>query len=149
MKVILIKDVNGTGKAGQEVNVADGYARNFLLSKGLAVEATAQNLNILKNKKQSIVHKKETELQDAKLISDKLKEITITLSAKAGANGKLFGSITSKDVAEKLAKMHKITIDKRWFDMRDGIKTIGSFDVKIWLHKDVEGLLKVVVEEEQ
>ena len=149
MKVILIKDVKGTGKAGQEVNVADGYARNFLLSKGLAVEATAQNLNILKNKKQSIVHKKETELQDAKLIADKLKEITITLSAKAGTNGKLFGSITSKDIAEKLSKTHKITIDKRWFDLSDGIKNIGSFDVKIWLHKDVEGLLKVVVEEEQ
>jgi len=148
MKVILTKDVKGTGKAGAEVNVADGYARNFLLAKGFAVEATASNVNIIKDRKQALINKYGVELAQAKTLAEKLEKLIVKVTAKAGANGKLFGSVTSKDVATALLEQHKIKIDKRWLDSSDGLKTIGDFDIKVWLHKEVTGTVRVNVSAE-
>ncbi len=146
MKVILMQDVKGQGKKGQTVSVSDGYARNFLLPKGLAVEATNSAINDMKGKDEAFAYKKQTELNDAKEMQEKLSKISVSLSAKAGANGKLFGSVTNKDIAESLLSQHHIKIDKRRFDMED-IKQTGTFEVLVKLYPDVTGKLKVVVTE--
>ena len=144
MKVILIKDLKGTGKKGQIVNVADGYARNMLLPKGIALEATPANLNTLKGKAESVAHKKEIALDTAKDLAKRLDGIEVNIKAKAGEGGKLFGSVTTKDIAEHLEKQHKIKLDKRWIDS-DAIKTIGTKELNIWLHPEVKAVLKVNV----
>ena len=148
MKVILLKDVKGTGKKGEIVNVADGYARNALFPKALAVEATAANMNILKGKAESIAHKKEVAYDTAVDLAKRLGDVAVTIKTKAGANGKLFGSVTSKDIAEEIEKKYKIKLDKRWFDLKDGIKAVGTQDVNIWLHPKVNAKVKVTVEAE-
>ncbi len=145
MKVILNADVKGKGKKGDYVEVSDGYARNFLLPKGLAMEATASNLNDLKGKKDAEAYRKQQDLESAKETAEKLKAITVELSAKAGDNGKLFGSITSKDVAEKLKFQHHIVVDKKKMVLPDGIKTTGVHNIDIKLHPSVKGTLKVNV----
>ena len=146
MKVILLQDVKGHGKKGDTVNVSDGYARNFLFPKKLAVEATNAALNDLKGKNEAFAYRKETELSEAKEMKAKLEGISVTISAKAGANGKLFGSVTNKDVAEALLNQYHIKIDKRRFEMED-IKQIGTTTVNIKLYPDVTGQLKVNVKE--
>lgn len=148
MKVILTQDLKGTGTKGQIVNVADGFARNSLIPKGIAIEATPKALSQLKAKTDSIIHRKEIALDTAKKIAERLAGIEIKLTAKAGANGKLFGSVTAKDISEKLKKLHKIDIDKRWINVHEGIKTTGSQEVSVWLHAEVNGTLKVTVEAE-
>lgn len=145
MKVILLQDVKGTGKKGEIINVADGFARNALFPKKLAVEANSTNLNIIKGKNEAIAHKKEVELSTAKDLAKRLKNLTITLTAKAGENGKLFGSITSKDIADQLEKQHKIKLNKRWINLDEGIKSTGTRDVDIWLHPEVKTKIKVVI----
>lgn len=145
MKVILSKDVKGQGKKGDLINVSDGYARNFLLPKGLAVEATNQNMNVLNGKKASEAHKKEVEIAEAKKTAEKLKTIVVKFNAKAGENGKLFGSITSKEIAEKLKDEYNITVDKRKIILADGIKTAGTFDVEIKVYTEIMASVKVVV----
>ncbi len=144
MKVVLLQDVKGQGKKGDIVNVSDGYARNFLFTKKLAVEATNSALNDLKGKNEAFAYKKETELSEAKAMQEKLSTLTVTITAKAGANDRLFGSVTNKDVAEALLKQHHVKIDKRRFEM-DDIKTIGIFTVSIKLYPDVVGKLKVEI----
>lgn len=144
MKVVLLQDVKGQGKKGDIVNVSDGYARNFLFTKKLAVEATNSALNDLKGKNEAFAYKKETELSEAKAMQEKLETLTVTIPAKAGANDRLFGSVTNKDVAEALLKQHHVKIDKRRFEM-DDIKTLGIFTVSIKLYPDVVGKLKVEI----
>jgi len=146
MKVILLADVKGQGKKGEMVNVSDGYARNFLFPKKLAVEATNSAINDLKGKNESMAFKKETEIANAKELQEKLKSVEVVISAKAGANGKLFGSITNKDIAEELTKQHHIKLDKRKFDTAD-IKNVGTYDVMVKLYPDIAGVLKVTVKE--
>ena len=131
MQVILTRDVKGQGKKGQMVNVSDGYARNYLLPRGLAEPAT----------------KKKVELEEANAIAEKMKEIKVVLKAKAGENGKLFGSVTSKDVAEALTSQHHIKLDKKKFVMPDGIKTLGTTTVDVKIYTGVVGKLNVVVEQ--
>jgi len=145
MKVIFIKDLKGQGKVGEEKNISDGYAKNFLIPKGYAIEATAANLNDYKGKKDSQEFKKQQEIDNAEKIKSDLDKITLTISAKSGDNGKLFGSITSKEIAEKLNKDHKISIDKKKFILPDGIKTTGSITVDIKLHPGIVGKLKIKV----
>ena len=147
MKVIFLQDVKGQGKKGEIKNVSDGYAKNFLLPKGVAVEANNANLNDIKGKNESIEYKKEQDIAHAKELKEKLEKITINLSAKVGANGKLFGSITSKEIAEELKKKENIDIDKRKFQMDDAIKTPGIFNIDIKLHPGIVGKLKVSVKE--
>ena len=147
MQVILTQDVKGQGKKGQMVNVSDGYARNFLLPKGLATEATKSNINDLKGKKESLEFKIKTETEEAQRLADKMKEIEVVIKAKAGDNGKLFGSITSKDVADALTSQHHIKLDKKKFVMPDGIKTLGVSEVEVKVYTGITGKLKVNVKE--
>ena len=149
MQVILTQDVKGQGKKGQMVNVSDGYARNYLLPRGLAQEATKSNINVMKGKAESLEYKIKTEKEEANAIVEKMKDISVKLTAKAGANGKLFGSITSKDVAEALTMQHHIKLDKKKFVMPDGIKTLGTTEVEVKVYTGISGKLKVVVEQIQ
>ena len=144
MKVVLLQDVKGQGKKGDIVNVSDGYARNFLFPKKLATEATASALNDLKGQNEAFAYKKETEINTAKEMQEKLKGLTVTISAKAGANDRLFGSVTNKDVAEALLNQHHVKIDKRRFEMQD-IKNAGTYTVTVKLYPEINGELKVVV----
>ena len=148
MQVILTQDVKGQGKKGQMVNVSDGYARNFLFPKGLAQEATKSNINDLKGKKESLEYKIKTETDEAKAIAEKMTVIEVVLKAKAGDNGKLFGSITSKDVSDALTNQHHIKLDKKKFVLPDGIKSLGVTSVKVKLYTGVVCELKVRVEAE-
>lgn len=147
MQVILNQDVKGQGKKGQMVNVSDGYARNYLLPRGLAKEATKSNINVMKGKAESLEYKIQTEKKEATEIVEKMKEIEVVMSAKAGANGKLFGSITSKDVAEALTMQHHIKLDKKKFVMPEGIKNLGETEVEVKVYTGITGKLKVVVKE--
>lgn len=146
MQVILTQDVKGQGKKGQMVNVSDGYARNYLLPKGLAQPATKSNINVMKGKQESLEYKKQKEIEEANEIAEKMKTITVLLKAKAGENGKLFGSITSKDVAEELKMQHHIKLDKKKFVMPDGIKTLGETTIDVKLYTGITGKLKIMVE---
>ena len=144
MQVILKNDVKGKGKKGEIINVSDGYARNFLFPKGLAIEANASNLNDLKGKRESVEYQTEQDKQRATEIAAKFKEIEVVIETKAGDNGKLFGSITSKDVADALTKQHHIKLDRKKFVM-DSIKTLGTHNVKVKLFTGITGELKVTV----
>lgn len=148
MKVILNQDVKGKGKKGQLVEVSDGYARNFLLPRNLAKEATKENINVMQGQAQSAEHRKKVELEEAQELAKKIEEVTVNLKAKAGENGKLFGSITSKDVAEALTMQHHIKIDKKKFYMPDGIKNLGYTNVDIKIYTGVTAKLKVQVTEQ-
>ena len=144
MKVILTQDVKGKGKKGEIINVSDGYARNFLFPKGHAIEATASNLNDLKGKRESVEYQTEQDKQKATEIAEKFKEIEVVIETKAGDNGKLFGSITSKDVADALTAQHHIKLDRKKFVM-DSIKTLGTHNVKVKLFQGITGELRVTV----
>lgn len=148
MQVILNQDVKGQGKKGQLVNVSDGFGRNYLLPRGLAKEATSDNINVLKGKKESLEYKIKSETEDAKKIADKMSEIEVVINAKSGENGKLFGSVTSKDVSDALIKQHHIKIDKKKFNMPDGIKTLGVTEVEVKIYTGITGKLKVNVKPE-
>ena len=149
MKVILNQDIKGQGKKGQLVDVSDGYARNYLLPRKLAKEATNENLNIMKGQADSERHKQEVELAQAKEDAEKINAVTVELTAKAGSNGKLFGSITSKDVAAALKMQHHIKIDKKKFNMPEGIKVLGVTNVEVKIYHGVTAKLKVQVTEEK
>ena len=146
MQVILNQYVKGQGKKGQLVNVSDGYARNYLLPRGLAKEATNDNLNVLKGKRESLEFKIKTETEEANAIVEKMKNIEVVIKAKAGENGKLFGSVTSKEVSEELTKQHHIKIDKKKFILPDGIKTLGVTEVEVKVYTGIVGKVKVNVQ---
>ncbi|MBQ3461814.1 MAG: 50S ribosomal protein L9 [Clostridia bacterium] len=146
MQDILTQDVHGQGKKGQMVKVSDGYARNYLLPKGLAQPATKSNINVMKGKAESAEYKKQKEKEEAEDIAKKMEDITVLIKAKAGDNGKLFGSVTSKDVAEELKMQHHIKLDKKKFVMPDGIKALGLVTVDVKLYSGITGKLKVMVE---
>ena len=148
MKVIFSSDVKGKGKKGEVKNVADGYA-NYLLKNNLAVEASAGNINHLDAQKKKQQQAAENELQDAKKLQQTLEALTVELSAKSGEGGRLFGSITSKQIAEELKKRHNIKIDKRKIEMNDAIRTLGVTNVPVKLHHEVTATLKVHVGEEK
>ena len=146
MKVVLKQDVKGLGKKGELVNTSDGYARNFLFPKGLAVEANAQSLTELKNREQSAKYKIETEIAAAKKSAAELEGKTIVITAKAGANGKLFGSVTSKEIAEKVKAQFGIETDKRKIAVED-IKQFGTYQFEIKLYQGISAKLFVRVGE--
>lgn len=145
MKVILTQDVKAQGKKGQLINVSDGYARNFLLPKGLAVEADAGAMNDLKNKESARLHKIELEKQAAKDIAAKLETVTVKLQAKAGTDGRLYGSVTSLDIAEALEKQHGIKVDKRKIQLSDPLKTFGVHSVAVKLYTEISGKINIVI----
>jgi large subunit ribosomal protein L9 len=147
MKVILLEDVKNVGKKGTIINAKDGYARNFLFPKNLAIEATDVNLKNLENAKKQKEEKEKEIYNEAKIMEEELAKITLVIKSKTGENGKLFGSITTKEVADTLEEEKGITIDKRKFELDDPIKSVGEYSVKIKLHPRVTGSLKVVVTE--
>ena len=146
MKVILKKDVKGLGKTEDLVNVSDGYARNYLFPRGLAAEASAGNINIMNTKKEAEKSRKDRELAQAKELAAKLKELVVTIKTKSGENGKLFGSITSKDITDKLKKDFNIDIDKKKMVLPEPIKAVGNFEIEIKLYPEISGKLAVKIE---
>ncbi len=146
MKVILKQDVKGLGKKGELVNATDGYARNFLFPKGLASEANAQAMSEFKNKQQAEKYRIDTETAAAKAAADKLSGKTIHITAKAGQNGKLFGSVTSKEIAEKLKQEFGINTDKRKIVV-DDIKQFGTYEFEVKLYQGISAKLYVMVGE--
>lgn len=145
MKVVLLADVKGQGKKNDVINVSDGYARNFLLPRKLAVEADAKVLNEIKGREDSIKHKIEVETAEAKATAAKLDSILVKIPASSGADGRLYGSITAKDIAEKLAKDHGITVDKRKIQLSDPIRAYGQYDLDVKLYTDVTAKVHVLV----
>ena len=129
MKVILLSDIKNVGKKDEILNANDGYARNFLFPKKLAVEATPDNLKKLKDKKDSEAHKKELDKQKAKEVADQINKLELVLKVKAGENGKIFGGITSKEISEELKKQNNIEVDKKKIVLSETIKTLGRFSV--------------------
>ncbi len=148
MIVILNRDVKGTGKAGDVVKVSDGYARNMLLPKGYAKEATEGNIRSLEKQKAIAAEKKAEEKARAEEQAKKISELSVTIKTKAGDGGKIFGSITSKDIAEALNKQHGIDVDKKKIQMEAPIKQTGETTVNVKLYFEARAQLKVIVEAE-
>ncbi len=144
MKVVLTKDVKAQGKAGQVINVSDGYARNFLFPKGLAIEADAKAMNEIKNKEASAKHKIEVETNAAKETAEKLSSVQVKIKCQSGGDGRLYGSVTTKDIAEELKKQHGIEIDKRKIQM-DTIKSYGSYTADVKLYSGIVGKVNILV----
>lgn len=148
MKVILLSDVKGLGKKGEVVNTSDGYARNFLFPRKLASEATDSSLHVLNAKKEIERRKKLEETEAAQKVANDLMNKEINIVAKAGEGGRLFGAITSKDVASYVSKQHNVTVDKKKIVM-DTIKLLGTFNIEIKLYPEISTKMKVVVVPEQ
>lgn len=148
MKVILLKDVKGSGKEGDIINVADGYGRNFLIGKGLAVEATPKNLNDLAGKKASAQHKIDVEIADNQAVVDKIKDKEVVIKAKAGQGGKLFGAITASNVSDTIKEQFGVDIDKKKIAITNEIKGFGDFTANIKLTHSVGCGIKIKVVEE-
>lgn len=146
MKVILKQDVKSLGKKGELVNASDGYARNFLFPKGLAIEANASAMNDFNNKESAKKFHKAEEIKAAQQLADKLEGKTFCLKAKAGANGKLFGSVTSKDVAAEIRKTLSVDIDKRKINMED-VKAFGTVQAEIKVYQGISAKVFVQVSE--
>ena len=146
MKVVLLADVKGHGKKGELCNVSDGYARNFLFPKKLAVEADNAALNELKNRESAAAHHKQVEIDAAKDTAQKLNGKTVTIKAKAGSNGKLFGSVTSKEIATQIKNDLKIEIDKKKMSVAD-IKNFGEYTAEIKLYQGITAKITVKVTE--
>lgn len=148
MKVILTQDIKGVGKKDEIINANDGYARNFLLPRKMAVEANSQNMSLLQGRKDSANFKKEQEKENAIKIQEKLSKVMLTIKVKSGENGKIFGSITSKEITAELKKQHNIEIDKKKILLKESIKELGIFNVQIKLYESVIGTLKLQVNNE-
>lgn len=145
MKVILKQDIKGVGKKDQVINAADGYARNFLFPKNLAVPADTGNMNNLKSKNESVAYRKGEDLKEAKKIAEKMKEITVKIAVKAGDNGKLFGGVTAKEIAETLKSDFGIDVDKKKVLLSETIKIAGTTKVDIKLNEGVIATVQVMV----
>lgn len=148
MKVIFLQDVKGTGKKGEIKNVADGYARNFLIGKGLAVEANAKNMNVLNGQKDSQQHKIDVEKKNAEDIKAAIDGEKVVARAKAGAKGKLFGSITTGNIADLIEKQFNKKIDKKKVVIKNDIKNFGTYEAEIKLYNGVVAKVTVEVVEE-
>lgn len=145
MKVILKQDIKGVGKKDQVINAADGYARNFLFPKNLAVPADNGNMSNLKAKNESVAYRKGEDLKEAKQIAEKMKSITVKIPVKTGDNGRLFGAVTAKEIAEALKKDFNITVDKKKVLLAESIKVAGVTKVEIKLNEGVTASVSVMV----
>lgn len=148
MKVILLSDIKNVGKKDEVLNANDGYARNFLFPKKLAVEATPDNLKKLRDKKDSEAHKKELDKQKAKEIAEIINKSELILKVKAGENGKIFGGVTSKEISEGLKKQNNIEVDKKKIVLAETIKTLGRFSVDIKLYEGIVAKLTIDIKSE-
>ncbi len=147
MKVILLQDVKGKGKKGQMVEVSDGYARNYMLPRKIAVEATADNVNTMRMTDKANAEKRQKEREEAFAISQRLKEVTVVVKAKGGGAGRLFGSVTTQEIADALKKQENITVDKRKIVLDEQIKTVGLYTVKCKLGYEITAEMKLKIEE--
>jgi large subunit ribosomal protein L9 len=147
MKVIFLKDVKGKGKKGEVKNVADGYAQNFLIKQGLAVEANQAAVSSLNAQKKKEEKMAEQELIEAKKLKVELEKVTVELTAKSGEGGRLFGSITTKQISDELLKKFNIKIDKRKMELNDAIRSLGFTKLPVKLHTEVTATLNVHVKE--
>lgn len=148
MKVILLQDVKGQGKKGQLIDVSDGYARNFLLPKKLAQEATADNVNTMKMNDKAAQEKRQKEREAALALSKVLKDMTLVVLAKGGGAGRLFGSVTNAEISDALQKQHKISLDKRKIVLKEPIKNTGTYTVTCKLGYEVNAELTVEIKEQ-
>ena len=147
MKVILQQDVRGQGKKGQMIEASDGYARNYLLPRKLAVLATAENENTMKMQEKAKLAQQAAEKAEAEAVAAKLKDLSVKVVAKGGSNGRLFGAVTSKEIADALSAQHGITINKSKLVQEEPIKAFGGYDLKVKLGYEITGTLKVIVAE--
>lgn len=145
MKVILKADIKGVGKKDEVINASDGYARNFLFPKNLAVEANAENMSKLKSKQDSNAYKKSQEKEEAKKIADKLSKMLLKIPVKTGENGKIFGGVSAKEISDLLKDEYKIEVDKKKIELKETIKTLGVRTITIKLYEGVVGSLKIDV----
>ena len=148
MKVILLDNIKGVGKKDEVINASDGYARNYLFPKKLAVEANNENMLKLKARQNGQEYKKSVEKEEAQKLADRLKELTLKIKVKAGENGKIFGGVTSKEIAENLNSQYKIDIDKKKIILSETIKVLGIVTVDIKLYEGIIGKLKVQIDAE-
>ena len=137
MKVILLQDIKGVGKKDEIINASDGYARNFLFPKKMAIPADEGNMARLQSKKDSQEYKKELERKDAKQVKIKIENIVLEIKVKAGENGKIFGGVTSKEISEELKNKYDIKVDKKKVMLKETIKTLGRFNIEIKLYEDI------------
>ncbi|MDD6032619.1 MAG: 50S ribosomal protein L9 [Oscillospiraceae bacterium] len=147
MKVILLQDVKGSGKKGDLINAADGYARNLLIPRGLAMEATAGAINNKKVQDAAKAHHAQVELEEAQRAQKELEGKTVTVSARAGKEGRLFGAVTAKEVATALNEQYKLSVDKRKVSLSAEIKAFGTYEFELKLHTGVVAKMKVMVKE--
>lgn len=146
MKVIFLKDVKGQGKKGEVKTVSEGYANNFLIPRGLAAVATSSNMKQLEHHKQAEASRKDREKEEAQKLAEKLEAVNLTMKAKSGEGGRLFGSITSKHIADELAKL-KLKVDRRKIELPEPIRSLGVQQVPVKVHPEVTAVLKVQVVE--
>ena len=147
MKVLLLADVKGQGKKDQIVEVSDGYARNFLFPKKLAVVADNKVISENKSKEEAKQFRLKEEKAAAQALAERLGTLTVKISAPSGADGRLYGSVTTKDIADQLAKQHKVTIDKRKLSLSENIKAYGTYNVEVKVYPEISATLKVTVTE--
>ena len=145
MKVILKQDIKGVGKKDQVVNVSDGYVRNFLFPKNMAVEANNENMSKLKAKQDSNAFKKQQEKEEAQKVAEKISNVVLRIPVKAGGNGKIFGGVSTKEISELIEKNYKIKVDKKKIELKETIKELGSRTVNIKLYEGVIAKLKIDV----
>jgi large subunit ribosomal protein L9 len=148
MKVILTQDVKGQGKQGDVVNVSDGYARNYLFPRGLAIEANERNLKALKDKEQLEAKRKENERSDAQKLAGILSRLTVAIKARSGSGGKLFGSVTNKEIADELKRQHGVDLDKKKIVLSEPIKSTGVYNLTVKVYPEVTATLVVKVDGE-
>ncbi|MBQ6430895.1 MAG: 50S ribosomal protein L9 [Oscillospiraceae bacterium] len=147
MKVILLQDVKGKGKKGQMLEVSDGYARNYMLPRKMAVEATADNINTKRMTDKAVQERQQREREEAFAISEKMKDMVVTVRAKGGGAGRLFGSVTTQEIADAIKQQEGIDVDKRRIVLEEQIKTVGDYTVKCKLGYEITAKLKLKVEE--
>lgn len=145
MKIILTSDIKSIGKKGQVLEVSDGYARNYLIPKKLGIIADATNMNELKTRQDSNKYKKDISLANATTLAEKMKDFKLEFKIKAGENGKIFGSVTTKDIADELNRKYFVEVDKKKINLSEAIKTIGLYDIDVKLHEGIIGKIKVNV----
>ncbi len=145
MKVILLQDVKAQGKKGDLVNVSDGYAKNFLFPRKLAKEADAQVMTELKNREEALAFREAQDRQNALALKKKLDAVTLSFQTTGGADGRLYGAVTSKDISEKLEQEYGVKVDKKKIDVGSNIKVAGEFSVEIKLYREITATVKVIV----
>ena len=145
MKVVLLQDVKKMGKKGDVVEVSDGYGRNVLIRKGLGVEGTKANLNTAAQRQESKVFKDQVAADEAVIMAAQLKKVKVVIKVQCGEDGRIFGSVTGKDISEALEKQHKFKLEKKNIRLKSPIKTLGEYDVEVWVHQQVTSTVHVSV----